>query len=196
MEGDLWYIRVQLVLITDSYIGIRQSVLNKWQLESLRKWKKKKTTVVRKLKFSLESKIFVCRWLYDMGAWLMLCITRVLLGNLVIPQPLNKFPASFEFESLLVFSPSHLNEEWWLSRPVAIRNIEVWIIRHVIHNCALTMFNYVVRDTVWPIEGLSLKPKQVARKEIKCCLYIIGTDTSYFHPSNSTFSHHVCEDQF
>jgi len=40
----------------------------------------------------------------------MRCITRVLLDNLIIPQPLNKFPASFEFESLFVFSSSHLNE--------------------------------------------------------------------------------------
>lgn len=40
----------------------------------------------------------------------MLWITRALLDNLIIAQPLNKFPASFEFENLLVFSPSHPNE--------------------------------------------------------------------------------------
>jgi len=81
----------------------------------------------------------------------------------------------------------------WVSHPVVIRNIEVRIIRHVIHNCVWTMFYCVVRDRFWPVEGLSLKPKQVARKEIKCSL---DTDMSYFNPSSSTFSHHVYEDQF
>jgi len=40
----------------------------------------------------------------------MLWIPGVLLDSLIISQAVNKFPASFEFESLLVFSPSHPNE--------------------------------------------------------------------------------------